>query len=313
MPIRTFQAGDEAVQADIYNEAAGDLPKFKPATAQEVGRRTAAADFDPAMRFFAEEAGRPVAYSLYNANGRVSYAWCRKGHEHLAGPLFQHVLNAMRGRGFRRAFAAYRGDWAGVGDFFTGHGFGRARDMVNFLVDVVDLPTIPARPAAAAGPLRPEDLPAVYELAPQALRVPGPAELGQHLLHNPYFGPESVFVLRARGGRAPVAAAVLVTDASYADPRALDANMPCFRLGAFGTEAMQAKRVKGLFSFLARADQNVSQLGADLLGQAALRLRDRDDVDAFAAQVPSDAPHLLQIYQRLFRRQGSFPVFERAL
>src|SRR5262249_51646942 len=32
MTIRTFQPGDDAVQVSIYNEAAADLPKFKPAT-----------------------------------------------------------------------------------------------------------------------------------------------------------------------------------------------------------------------------------------------------------------------------------------
>src|SRR5262245_60471321 len=47
MKIRTFQPGDEAVQAEIYNEAAAALPKFKPATSPEVQRRTRAGDFDP--------------------------------------------------------------------------------------------------------------------------------------------------------------------------------------------------------------------------------------------------------------------------
>src|SRR5207237_1205884 len=95
MNIRTFQPGDEAIQAALYNEAAGALPKFKPATAPEVQRRTRARDFDPSMRFFAEEGGRPVAYALYNANGRVSYPWCLPGYERLAEPLFQHLLGSM--------------------------------------------------------------------------------------------------------------------------------------------------------------------------------------------------------------------------
>jgi hypothetical protein len=313
MTIRTFQAGDEAVQADIYNEAAADLPKFKPSTTAEVQRRTRARDFDRAMRFIAEEAGRPVGYALFNANGRVSHPWCRKGHEQLAEPLFQHVLDAMRQRGQRQAFAAYRGDWAGVGAFFEGHGFRRAREMVSFLLDITDLPTIPARPNSQVGPLRREDVPALFALAPEALRVRSPGELEAHFCANPYFGPEAVFVLRSRATGAPVAAGVLITEPTYADPRALDANMPCFRLGAFGTETMQAKRVKGLFSFLARADGSAAQLGMDLLGEAALRLADSDDITTFTAQAPSDAPHLLQLYGRHFRRQGAFPVFERDL
>jgi hypothetical protein len=313
MSIRTFKPGDEAVQAEIYNEAAADLPKFKPATVQEVQRRTRAPDFDPSMRFFAEEDGRPVGYALFNANGRVSYPWCRRGHEQQAGPLFRHVLAAMRQRGHRTAFAAYRADWADVCEFFRTAGFAQAREMVNFILDVADMPTVPGRPSTTAGPLRREDVPALFALAPQALRVGSAAELERHLFENPYFRPEVVFVQRDRGTGAPAAAGVFITDPGYADPATLDANMPCFRLGAFGTEGMQAKRVRGLFSFLARADQNVSMLGVDLLGQASLRLRDSDDISAFAAQVPSDVPHLLQFYQRVFRRQGSFPVFERSL
>jgi hypothetical protein len=313
MNIRTFRPGDEAVQAEIYNEAAGRLPKFKPATAQEVQRRTRAGDFDASMRFFAEENGRPVAYALFNANGRVSYPWCRPGHEPLAEPLFEHVLGSMRQRGFREAFAAYRGDWPEVGSFFQARGFRLARHMVNFILDVLDLPTIPARPGNAVGPLRREDVPAVFALAPEALRVRSPAALEQHLFANPYFSAEACFVLRARGTDAPLAVGLLITDPTYADPAVLDANMPCFRLGAFGTENMQAKRVKGLFSFLAKADQNVGLLWVELLAQAALRLRDSDDIGAFAAQVPSDVPHLLKAHERLCRRQGSFPVFERSL
>jgi hypothetical protein len=311
--IRTYQPGDESIQVEIYNEAAAELPKFKPATLGEVLRRTRAADFDAGMRFVAEDGGRPVGYAVFNANGRVSYPWCRKGHEDQAGPLFARVIEELRRRGLRRAFAAYRGDWMGICEFFTHNGFGRTREMVSFIQEMGDAPTVPARPSNSAAEVRREDVPALFALAPEALRARTPEELERHLFENPYFGPESVFVLRGRGDGGPVAAGVLITDPTYADPKALDAAMPCFRLGAFGTEFMQAKRVRGLFSFLARADASVNQLGLDLLGQAALRLRDDDTIDALAAQVPSDAPHLLQFYQRFFRRQGSFPVFERNL
>src|SRR5262249_10494729 len=109
------------------------------------------------------------------------------------------------------------------------------------------------------------------------------------------------------------AAGVLVTNPAYADPRALDAAMPCFRLGAFGTESMTTKRINGVFSFLVRDDQHVNALGLDLLGHTAYRLQNTDDVSFLAAQVPSDVPHLLGFYQRNFRRQASFPVYEREL
>jgi hypothetical protein len=73
---------------------------------------------------------------------------------------------------------------------------------------------------------------------------------------------------------------------------------------------MQTKRVKGLFSFLAKHDRNLNLLGMDLLGQASYRLRD-DDIETLAAQVPSDAPALLNFYSRTFTKQGSFPIFEK--
>jgi hypothetical protein len=312
--IRTFRPGDEAVQAAIYNEAAADLPKFKAATVPEIQRRTRARDFDPAMRFFAEAGEAPVAYAVFNPNGRVSYPWCRKGHEAQAGPLFRHVLDEMRKRGFRQAFAAYRADWPTVNDFFLGQGFKKARDMIGFVVDIMDLPTVPARPGSSITPLRKEDIPALPEMAPGGLRVQTAGELERELFRNPYFGPESLFVLRSRSGDgSPVAVGLLIQDSTYADPRPLDANMPCFRLGAFGTEGMQAKRVRGLFSFLTKAGPNVNALALDLLAHAAHRLEENDDIDVLAAQVPSDVPHLLRFYEMNFRRQGSFPVFELPL
>jgi hypothetical protein len=225
----------------------------------------------------------------------------------------EQVLQAMRQKGLRRAFAAYRADWPPVNNFFAAHGFRLAREMVNFLLDLADLPTPPARPNSNITPLRREDVPALFDLAPQTLRVTTPAALEQHLFANPYFGPEAVYVLRGRTGDTPVAVAVLVTSSTYAEPRALDAAMPCFRLGAFGTETMTTKRINGLFSFLARNDPNVSVVGLDLLSHVSYRLQDTDDVSFLAAQVPSDVPHLLSFYKRTFRQQASFPVYEREL
>ena len=98
----------------------------------------------------------------------------------------------------------------------------------------------------------------------------------------------------------------------YADPRQIDPNNPCFRLGAFGTETMTAVKAKGLFSFLCRPGRDVSSLALDLMGHAAFRLEDSNTA-SLAAQVPSDVPHLLRFYQQHFRRQGSFPIYERDL
>src|SRR5579871_4360442 len=111
VPIRQFQPGDEAAQASIFNEAAAGLPGFKPAQPQEIRKRALARDFDPATRFFAEEGGRLVGYCGFQACGRISYPWCKKGFEQHAEPLFTAALDALTGRGVRRAFAAYRSDW----------------------------------------------------------------------------------------------------------------------------------------------------------------------------------------------------------
>jgi hypothetical protein len=312
MTIRTFQPGDDAALVSIYNEAAGALPKFKPATLDEIRRRCRAPDFDPGTRFFAVADGRPVGYATFHGNGRVSFPWCRPGHEALAEPLFDAVLAAMRARGLPRAFAAYRADWTGPGDFFTAHGFRRARDMVNFVVAIVDLPTAAAKPSSPISPLKPAEVPGVFALAPEALRCRDAAELERHLFQNPYFRPAAVFALRSRTDSVPLGVGVVVEDTAYANPLQLDADMPCFRLGTFGTEGMQVKRINGLFSFLTRPGKDVNPIGLDLIGHAVRRLQNAD-LDTLAAQVPSDAPHLLRFYQQFFRRQGSFPVFERTL
>lgn len=312
MNIRIFERGDDVAQVAIYNEAAADLPKFKPATLDEVRRRCRSADFDPQTRLVAVEGGRPVGYAGYHRNGRVNFPWCRRGFEAAAEPLFAGVLEAMRAVGIRRAFAAYRGDWAPPRDFFLGHGFRQAREMVNFVMNLLDMPTPAMRPGTALSPLRPEDVRGALALAPETIRTATPEDFERHLLHNTYFEPESVFVLRSKADEAPVAVAVLVSNADYADPHKVDSDMPCYRLGAFGSEGMQVKRIKGFFSFLAAANSSTNALGLDLLGEAAARLAETD-IEWLAGQVPSDVPHLFRFYKQYFSRQGSFPVFERDL
>jgi hypothetical protein len=312
MTTRTYQPGDDAALVSIYNEAAGGLPKFKPATLDEVRRRNRAPDFDPATRLFALADGRPVGYVSFHANGRVSFPWCRPGHEGRAEGLFQAALDGLKARGVARALAAYRADWPAQAEFFLAHGFTRAREMVNFVVTLIDLPTTALRAGSPITPLKPEEVPALFALAPQALRSRDAAALEQHLFHNPYFPPSSVFALRSRTTRAPLAAGVLVENEEYANPLQIDADMPCFRLGAFGTEGLQVKRINGMFGFLAAAGNEANPLGLDLLSHAVRKVQ-RTGLDTLAAQVPSDVPHLLRFYQQHFRRQGSFPVFERAL
>ena len=123
MTIRTFQTGDEIAQVSMYTEAAAELPKFKPATIDEIRRRLRGADFDPKTRLYALSGGKPVGYVTFAASGRVSFPWCRKGHEAHAGPLLQAALDALRGRGLSTAWAAYRADWPEQLAFFGSHGF----------------------------------------------------------------------------------------------------------------------------------------------------------------------------------------------
>ncbi len=310
MDIRTFQPGDEAIQVALYNETAGNLPSFKAATIHEVERRTQAPDFDPTYRFFAIQDNKPVGYCVTNPNGRISFPWCSQGHEGCAKELFQHALQSLRNRGLRRVFAAYRSDWEPLHQFFEENGFTRTREMVNFIQNLFDMPTVPIRPGNLITPLRKEDVEPLFQLCPQAFRVDTPAELEHHLFENPYFGPECLFSVRSRKNDSLLAVGILITNPSYADPELIDPQMPCFRLGAFGTESMQTKRVRGLFSFVAPNDQNLQSLALDMLGQAFLRLQDQENIGSLAAQVASDLPHLLGFYMQYFRHQGSFPVFE---
>ena len=312
MEIRTYRPGDDVAQVSIYNEAAGELPKFKAATLDEVRRRSRAADHDPSTRFLAAVDGRPIAYAGFQTNGRVSYPWCRKGHEAAAQPLLERVLQAMKERGLPRAFAAYRADWQGQLAFFQNNGFPPRREMVNYVLDIVEMPTPMARPSSSIGPATPDDVPALLELGANVLLIQERAALEQYLFHNPYFPADSVFALRARAGGPALAVGILVANPDYANPRQVDAAMPCFRLGAFGTEGMSTKRIDGLFSFLTADTRDAHPLALDLLGYAALRLQDTE-VETFAAQAPSDADHLSRFYKQYFQRQASFPILERTL
>src|SRR5262249_17326710 len=140
------------------------------------------------------------------------------------------------------AFAAYRADWPTLRDFFLAHGFVQSREMLNFIVDLIEMPTPAARPGTAFTSLTRDDLSVLLNAVPDVLRV-SLEELDRAVLRNPYFPPEAGFALRGRGDSRVLAAAVLVANTAYANPTMLDAQMPCFRLGAFGTEGMTHKRI----------------------------------------------------------------------
>jgi hypothetical protein len=310
--IRPFHAGDELAQLKIYNTAAAGLTKFKPATIIDIQRRTHSKDFDPATRYYAEENGNVVGYCTFQPNGRTGYPWCLPGSEAAAEPLLAHTLQAMKQRGIPKAFSAYRKDWPTINDFFQKHEFVLAREMINFVLAFENMPTPSARLGSSVTPATVEDIPAIFALNPAMFRVNSADTLKKAIWNNPWYGPESLFVMRDRDG-APYAAGIFIADAKYADPRAVDASMPCFRLGAFGTEGMTTKRIRGLFSFVTHSDRNIFSAGMDLLGYASSQLSDEDDIACYAAQVASDATAHLAFYQRIFERQGSFPVYERDL
>jgi hypothetical protein len=312
MNIRTFQPGDDSAQVAIYNEAAADLPKFKPATLDEVRRRCAAADFDPTTRLYAVEGGRVVGYTTFSASGRVGFPWCRRGFEQHAEPLFAALLDAMRQRRILRAWAAYRGDWLGVAEFLGKHEFAPRRKMLNYVLDLVELPTPSGRGGLPTSELTPADLPALLTMVPGLLRVGTPAELEAQLFRNPYFSSNSIYALRDRSTGSPLAVAVLIHNPDYADPKAIDANMPCFRLGVWGTEGLTHKRINGVFSVLVPDNRDAGRLALELLTTAANRL-DETDIGTLAAQVPDDQAHLVRFYKQYFRAQGSFPLYERDL
>jgi GNAT superfamily N-acetyltransferase len=307
--IRTFQPGDEATQAAIFNAAAAPLPGFKPATSEDIRRRTRASDFDAATRFYALAGGEVVGYCTIQANGRIGYPWCLPGHA-VEEPLLQAALDACRARGIKRLFTAYRGDWPAPAAFFEAHGFHKSREIVNFTQNLLNLPTLVIRRGLNMSPLTAADVPAIAAMAPNLIRLPTEL-LTDYFFANPYFPPESLFVLRRPDG-TPHGVGLLISNPEYANVMKIDAAAPCFRLGAFGTEGMTTKRVNGLFSFLVRDDAETIPVGLDMVSYALNHLRD-DTIEALAAQVPSDAKHVLDFYQKFFRKQGSFPVYEREL
>jgi hypothetical protein len=310
--IRTFQAGDEVTQAGLFNVAAFGLPGFKPATADEIKRRTRTRTFDPACRFYAEEGGQVVGYcTLEPEQGRISFPWCKKGFEDAAPPLFEAALKSARGRRLTKLFAAYRRDWEPVLRFFADNGFVVAREMINYWADPVDLPTLANRTRLPIDRLRREDIPALAAMGKGIIRLPAD-KLESYCFANPYFPAEAFLVLRDRDGATPLALAIGLEASSYADVKKIDPLAPCFRLGAFGTEGLNTKRVNGLFSYVVADPAQSLTAGLALLGEASQEMTE-GTVTALAAQCPSDAPHLVGFYNRYFKEHGRFPVLEKQL
>jgi len=309
LEIRTFLPGDEAKQAAIYNALADKMPGFKPSAVEEIRRRGKDPDFEASLRFVAVAKGQTIGYCNAQKNGRIGFPWCLPGHS-AEEPLLDAALAACEAIGIKKVFTAYRGDWVRVTQFFEAHGFKKTREMVNYFQNLLDLPTMVIRRGLNISALRKEDVPTVAAMVPGLINLP-PAQLVNHWFANPYFAADSLFVFR-RSDETPQGVGMLISKPEYADPLKIDPNAPCFRLGAFGSEGRTTKRVNGLFSFLVREDSDSTAVALDLLSFALNRIQD-DSVEVLAAQAPSDVRHLTGFYQKYFRKQGGFPIFEREL
>jgi hypothetical protein len=309
MVIRAYLPGDETTQVAIFNASAAGLPGFKPATVDEVARRYRTVDPDPASKLYADEDGEVVGYAVFNPNGRVSYPWCLPHAQAQRGPLLESVLAAMCQRGHTEAFAVYRGDWEPVLTFFQAHGFSPARTMINYAAERAGLPRSAVPSDQVIRPLERGDLPQIVELGRRLFAASDRATLGEFFWKNPFFDASSLFALAPASDPGKLlAAALLIANPAYADPTKIDAAMPCFRLGAFGTESQRHKRVSGLFSCVFD-----SEPAAETLLAEAVRRVEAAGLTHLAAQAPSDQPALVAFYDRFLRRQGSFPILRRAI
>jgi hypothetical protein len=311
MAIRSYQTGDEHAQAQIYNVAAGSLPGFKPSKPEEIARRYQAGDSDPKARYYATENGRIVGYAVFSSNGRVSCPWCLPGAEGFREPLLETVVAEMKRRGIAEAWAAYRADWSPVLDFLLRHGFNQKRSMINYVALTARIPLVKQLPSdRAIHYLQRSELPRLVELMPKLFAHVDAHALEHFFWENPFYSfADGLLALKDAQSGDIRGASLLVVDDRFADPTKIDSSMPCFRLGAFGTEGERHKRVNGLFScvFL---DEN----DGDLLMQAALAEdSSRLHLTHLAAQAPSDAPRLCTWYDRIFERQGAFPILSRRL
>ncbi len=89
---------------------------------------------------------------------------------------------------------------------------------------------------------------------------------------------------------------LLVVNDQFADPTKIDAAMPCFRLGAFGTERERHKRVNGLFSCVF-----VDETEGERLLSAALRSQtNRVRADRDRGPGPLGCPRALRLVRPLF-------------
>lgn len=309
MFIRKLLPSDLESWVAIHNAVVVPLAGHHLLTVDEARRRTTGPMFDPGTHFFAEVENHVVGHASFDAtSGQVSYPVCLPGYESLAHPLFTAVLRAMAERKIPKAFAAYRHDWQPVWDFFEDHDFVKTREMMNYTQSIGDLPTMFQRPGLNIATLKPDDLHEIEAFAADTFRFSG-QRLIDYFTKNVRLPADAIFVLRRRDGRIK-GVGLMIDDATMMPVEETDPTAPSFRFGAFGTEGIHCERVNGLFSFLAPAGNEAELIGQDLLWYATSRA-DHNSFETLAAQVPSDVGHLVNFYNRYFRKAGSFPIYER--
>jgi hypothetical protein len=183
--------------------------------------------------------------------------------------------------------------------------------MINYVADVSQLPHRDHLPQdRIIDRLSRQDLPQLIAMAPGLFVASDPQELERFFWENP-FGDFSrgLFALKHAHTGEIRGVSLLIVDDRFADPTKIDAAMPCFRLGAFGTERQRHKRINGLFSCVFTDEAEGELLLAATLGSQASWF----GLTYLAAQAPSDAPALCSWYDRFFQRQGSFPILSRWL
>jgi hypothetical protein len=311
MSIRSYQTGDEHAQARIYNTVAGPLPSFKPSTPEEIARRYQPADPDSTTRYYAIENGAVVGYVAFGSNCRVSYPWCLPGAESYQEPLLETMLAAMKERGLQEAWTAYRGDWIPVLNFLREHGFHDKQTMINYVAEVSQLPALDLVPSnRRVVPLKRQDLPRLVELGSDLFGEVDVPAVERFYWNNPFYNfPDTIFAWKDSANDEILGAFLLVVSDRFADPTKIDAAMPCFRLGAFGTERERHKRVTGLFSCVFANEAE----GDQMFPAALAATRGQSRLTHIAAQAPSTATSLCAWYDRYFQRQASFPILSRRL
>jgi hypothetical protein len=307
MQLRSYQPGDEFAQAHIYNTAAGSLPGFKPGKPEEIARRVHAGDSDPRAMFYASQNGEVVGYALFSSSGRVSVPWCLPGAEFVQEPLLETIVAEMKKSGLPEAWTAYRAEWSSPLEFLRGHGFAQNRSMINYVAETSRLHALDQLPSnRLVTHLNRDDLPHLAALMPVLFGVLDVHTLEQFFWENAFYSfPDRLLTLKDAETGEVRGVSLLVVDDRFADPTKIDSSMPCFRLGAFGTERQRHKRVNGLFSCVFKDERD-----GDLLLAA---VSNGHTLTHLAAQAPSDALTLCTWYDRFFERQGSFPILSRRL